>query len=140
MAKRILVVESDTALGRVLCDNFEFEGFEVRSAGDPRGAMGEVRAFAPDLIVVDVAAPGDGAASLLACLRQECSTPVLVLDADSRRQAAVASRIGAAGGGGVGIGGLSGLLPKPFDLDDLLQCARALLALPATTVRPGPAG
>ncbi len=124
MPKRILVVEHDSALSRVLCDNFAFDGFEVLSVADPGGAMDLVRTFAPDLVVVDVAAPGTDASALLASLGESGSTPVLILSILGGRQAVPGPRPDAP----------SELLPKPFDLDELLDRVRALIAPQASAV------
>src|SRR6266540_3262483 len=47
--KRILVVEDDAVLARVLRDNLLFEGFEVRCAADGNVALVAAKEFAPDL-------------------------------------------------------------------------------------------
>ncbi|HEY3025910.1 MAG TPA: response regulator, partial [Pyrinomonadaceae bacterium] len=54
---RILIVEDEPAMVAGLRDNFEYEGYEVISAGD--GAAGLERALAdnPDLVVLDVMMP-----------------------------------------------------------------------------------
>ena len=64
MKRRILVVEDDTSLARVLCDNLVYEGFDVALASDGRRALQEGSAFKPDLVLLDVTLPGlDGFAS-----------------------------------------------------------------------------
>ena len=133
MPKRILVVESDSALSRVLCDNFAFDGFEVLAVGDRGGAIDAVRSFAPDLVVIDDAVSGADAASLTASLHER-STPVLMLSTRGRRPPAVHPPADSGGGRRVVVGGASDLLPKPFDLDDLLERVRALLAFPVSPV------
>src|SRR5688500_5328854 len=54
---RILIVEDEPAMVQGLRDNFEYEGYEVISAGD--GVEGLERALAddPDLVVLDVMMP-----------------------------------------------------------------------------------
>ncbi len=134
MPKRILVVEGDPALSRVLCDNFAFDGFDVLAVGDRAGAIEAVRHFAPDLVVIDGAS--GTSASLMSSLQQEHSTPILMLSTrtQGRRPVAAAPRAESDGGRAVGTSGVSELLSMPFDLDDLLERVRALLALPASTV------
>jgi DNA-binding response OmpR family regulator len=133
MPKRILIVERDSALSRVLCDNFAFDGFEVLEVGVRDDAMQAVRTFAPDLVVVDVAASGGDAVTLITSLRQEHSTPVLMLSTQGRGPAVVPPPSDGAGKRAV-VAGVSELLPKPFDLDELLERARALLDLPAPRI------
>lgn len=134
MPKRILVVEGDPALSRVLCDNFAFDGFDVLAVGDRVDAIEAVRTFAPDLVVIDDAASGTSASSLMSSLHQEPSTPVLMLSTQGRRPAVAAPRADSGGGEPVALSGVSELLSMPFDLDNLLERVRALLALPASTV------
>jgi DNA-binding response OmpR family regulator len=133
MPKRILVVEGDSALSRVLCDNFAFDGFEVLAVGEGDDAMEAVRTFGPDLVVVDIERGGADAAFLMASLRQEHSTPVLMLSTQGRRPPVAPLSTGR-GGERATVAGVSELLPKPFDLDDLLERARTLLALPALKI------
>src|SRR3989440_7906054 len=54
---RILIVEDEPAMVEGLRDNFEYEGYDVVSAGD--GVAGLERALAgdPDLVVLDVMMP-----------------------------------------------------------------------------------
>src|SRR5262245_47944325 len=54
---RILIIEDEPAMVAGLRDNFEYEGYEVISAGD--GVTGLERALAdhPDLVVLDVMMP-----------------------------------------------------------------------------------
>jgi len=54
MTKRILVVEDDPSLSRVLRDNLLFENFEVELVADGSLALDKAKAFAPDLIVLDI--------------------------------------------------------------------------------------
>ena len=57
MKSKILIVEDEPAMVAGLRDNFEYEGYEVISAGD--GVSGLERALndAPDLVVLDVMMP-----------------------------------------------------------------------------------
>lgn len=132
MPKRILVVDSDSAFSRVLCDNFAFDGFEVLAVRHQGGVIAAVRSFAPDLVVIDDATGGADADWLTALLHQERSTPVLTLSNRGRRPASAPAPADGGGRGRDVVSGASDLLPKPFDLDDLLERVRALLALPAS--------
>jgi len=115
---RILLVEDEAALARGLIDNFEAEGFEVRHVlrGDEVAAA--VRAFEPDLIVLDVMLPGRGGLDVLRELRARGATlPVLILTAKGD----VIDRV-------VGLElGADDYVAKPFALRELLARVRALL-------------
>jgi two-component system KDP operon response regulator KdpE len=75
MKKRILVVEDDAALARVLRDNLAFCGFDVACVIDGALALAKARAFAPDLIVLDITLPGTNGFDLCGVLRQRSRAP-----------------------------------------------------------------
>ena len=52
MKKRILIVEDDTALARVLSDNLKFSGFDVDTVDDGDAVFLRMRTFAPDLVLI----------------------------------------------------------------------------------------
>jgi DNA-binding response OmpR family regulator len=117
MKKRILLVEDDTPLSRVLSDNFTYEGFDVRAVGDGRLAVDAARDFAPDLIILDVMLPGKNGFELCGILRQGGRTPIIMLTA--RVQKADTLR-------GLNLGA-DDYVTKPFDLEELLARVNAVL-------------
>ena len=117
MKRRILVVEDDASLGRVLRDNFGYEGFDVEWAADGQAAIDKARSFAPDLIVLDLSLPDADGFDLFGVLRQSGSTPVIVLTA----RAGKADKLK-----GLHIGA-DDYVTKPFDLDELLARVHAVL-------------
>jgi DNA-binding response OmpR family regulator len=56
--QRILIVEDDAGLARVLSDNLTFEGFQVQSRADGQLAIAAAKSFAPNLVILDVMLPG----------------------------------------------------------------------------------
>jgi DNA-binding response OmpR family regulator len=110
MSKRVLVVEDDAALARVLCDNLGFEGFDVRCAGDGNLALNLAREFAPDLVLLDVMLPGRDGFELVGLLRQGGPVPIIMLTA--RGQKADKLR-------GLKLGA-DDYVTKPFDIDELM--------------------
>lgn len=58
MAERLLIVEDDPPLRRMLQRSLAAEGFEVRAAADGGAALALAEGSAPDLVVLDVAMPG----------------------------------------------------------------------------------
>ena len=117
MKKRVLIVEDDAALSRVLRDNFAFEGFEVESVADGDLAIAAARSFAPDLVVLDVMLPGRNGFELVGLLREGGRIPIIMLTA--RGQKADKLR-------GLDLGA-DDYVTKPFDLEELLARARAVL-------------
>jgi DNA-binding response OmpR family regulator len=58
VAERVLIVEDDSSVRRMLERSLAAEGFEVGSAADGGAALAMAEASAPDLVVLDVAMPG----------------------------------------------------------------------------------
>ncbi|MBL8142934.1 MAG: response regulator, partial [Acidobacteria bacterium] len=54
MSRRVLIIEDDSSLARVLGDNLAFDGFEVALAADGGQALSLAASFAPDLVLLDL--------------------------------------------------------------------------------------
>ena len=78
---RILVVEDDHLLAKVVCDNLALDGFEVRRAADAHSAVNLGREFAPDLILLDVMLPDGSGFDVFETLHQGGRIPVIFLTA-----------------------------------------------------------
>ena len=117
MKKRILIVEDDASLARVLRDNLAFDGFEVSWAADGDAALDKARAVPPDLIVLDLMLPGVDGFDLCSLLRQGGHTPIIMLTARSQK----ADKLR-----GLNLGA-DDYITKPFDLEELLARLRAVL-------------
>ncbi len=61
---RLLVVDDDPQIRRVLRVTLEALGFDVQQAADGRSALAFVAGSSPDLIVMDVSMPGIGGLEL----------------------------------------------------------------------------
>ena len=117
MGRRILLIEDDAALARVVCDNLAFEGFEVSWTADGNEAVTRARSFAPDLILLDIGLPGRDGLELFGLLRQGGPTPVIFLTARGQK----ADKLK-----GLQLGA-DDYVTKPFDLDELLARVHAVL-------------
>ena len=115
--KRVLVVEDDPSLIRVLRDNLLFEGFDVECVSDADAAMARASDFRPDLIMLDVLLPGTNGFELAELLRRKGKAPFLFLTA--RTQKADKLR-------GLNLGA-DDYITKPFDLEELVARVRAIL-------------
>jgi two-component system, OmpR family, alkaline phosphatase synthesis response regulator PhoP len=118
MKRRILVVEDDTSLARVLCDNLVYEGFDVAHAGDGRGALEQGNAFKPDLVLLDLTLPGiDGFEVCRRLAEGQSRTAIIMLTARGQKEDKVQGlRLGA-----------DDYITKPFALDELLARIHAVL-------------
>jgi DNA-binding response OmpR family regulator len=117
MTKRILIVEDDAALARVLRDNLTIEGFTVQWAAEARTAIEIHKAFSPDLVVLDVMLPDGNGFDLCGLLRRGGRTAIIILTA--RTQKADKLR-------GLALGA-DDYVAKPFDLEELLARVQAVL-------------
>lgn len=117
MKKRILIVEDDRALAKVLRDNLVCEGYDVEHVADGNLVLASVRRFVPNLVVLDVVLPGMNGLELCGLLRHQGQTPVLVLTARSGKT----DKIGALDLGA------DDYITKPFDLREFLARVRAVL-------------
>ncbi len=91
-AKRVLLVEDEEPLRRVMKDLLEREGFVVFEASDGVIALDEIDRLAPDLVVLDLNLPRLDGYGVLSHLRARPSTqklPVIVLTAKGDEESEV---------------------------------------------------
>ena len=117
MKKRILVVEDDTSLARVLRDNLAFDGFDVDWVTSGNAALKRVKVAAPDLVVLDIMLPDTSGFDLCGLLRQGRQTPIIILTARGQKADKVR---------GLNLGA-DDYITKPFDLEEFLARVRAVL-------------
>jgi DNA-binding response OmpR family regulator len=79
--KRILVVEDEGGIARLVRDYLEHAGFEVVVAGDGEVALAEARRARPDLVVLDLGLPGRDGLDVARGLRRTSSVPIVMLTA-----------------------------------------------------------
>ena len=115
--KRILIVEDDVGLARVIADNLRFEGYQVVSTHRGDEAMGRARSFCPDLVLLDVMLPNRSGFDLCSILRDGGRVAVIILSALSQRSDKLR---------GLNLGA-DDYITKPFDLPELLARIRAVL-------------
>jgi DNA-binding response OmpR family regulator len=124
MSARILVVEDDIALARVLRDNLAFQNFDVEWAADGDAAVIAVRSRPPDLILLDIMLPGRTGFDVFGLLHQNGRIPVIILTA--RGETADKLR-------GLGLGA-DDYVTKPFDLEELLARVHVVLRRTRSTL------
>ncbi|MEW6029082.1 MAG: response regulator [Chloroflexota bacterium] len=117
MAETILVVEDEPSLQETLAYNLEKEGYTVESTGDGRAALESARRLKPDLVILDIMLPGMDGFEVCRRLRQEMTTPVLMLTArDDEIDRVVGLEVGA-----------DDYLTKPFSMRELMARVKAQL-------------
>ena len=113
---RILVVEDDPAIRRLICRALEMNGYLTLEAGAAAEALGAIGSGPPDLALLDLGLPDRDGLELLPRLK-ESGAAVLVLTArDDTAQKVAALDSGA-----------DDYVTKPFDTDELLARVRTCL-------------
>ena len=129
MLKKILIVEDESDLIKLLKYNLEKEGFKVSYATDGSLALAEVRREAPDLVILDLMLPGLDGLEVCRQLRRNdrfARIPVLILSARSEE----ADRV-------VGLElGADDYVTKPFSMREVIARVRALLRRQESTAEP----
>jgi DNA-binding response OmpR family regulator len=114
---RVLVVDDEPSIRRLLVDVFTFAGAEVYTAANGRLALQEFGAVKPDLIILDLLMPVLDGWETCRSIRRSSPVPVLMLSAlDDNRTIVRGLDAGA-----------DGYVSKPFNPEVLLARARALL-------------
>ena len=115
---RVLIVEDDRSIARVVQLQLEHGGFSVRCCRDGISGLEEVPKFRPEVIVLDIMLPGVNGYRLCSTLRREGNwTPILMLTAKEGEWDEVEARDS----------GADDYLTKPFSYAVLLARLRALL-------------
>ncbi len=86
MAKRILVVEDEVHVQRLLRLYLERAGYVVEACGDGAEALTVAQTHRPDLILLDLMLPGMGGLEACRRLRDEGDIPVIMLTARTTEQ------------------------------------------------------
>lgn len=79
--KRILVVDDEKGLVKIIRLNLEQDGYEVVEAYNGSQAMEKLRTTLPDLVLLDVMMPDTDGFTVLKMIRQIGATPVIMLTA-----------------------------------------------------------
>jgi excisionase family DNA binding protein len=114
----VLVVDDDARLREYMRVNLEIEGYTVREAENADQALVAITDLAPDLVLLDVVMPGvDGWELLQKLQERHGSIPVIMFSGKvDEFSAAEAEERGA-----------RGFVGKPFDPQELLNRAKALV-------------
>ena len=116
---RVLVVDDELQVGAMLRDALVDFGYIVKTAVSGVEALGLMRAFQPDVVLLDVLMPGMSGAAVLEQLHREYPrVPVIMVTANQDEDAARHMLTG----------GAFDYVPKPFDLGVLERVVGAAVA------------
>jgi two-component system, OmpR family, response regulator MprA len=117
MNERILIIEDDTAILKVLQRGLAYEGYMVDVATDGRSGLNLAQNHHPDLVILDWMLPGMDGLDVCRRLRLQSGLPILMLTAKDTIQDRVQGLDA----------GADDYIVKPFNLDELTAHIRALL-------------
>src|ERR1051325_2418511 len=116
-AKKILVVDDEPQLTRVLRTGLKSHGYEVRAAADGLAGFEAFSDWHPDLVITDLAMPNMDGLELCRRLRAISQVPIIILSAKGEEKIKVeALDLGA-----------DDFVTKPFGINELLARVRAAL-------------
>ena len=113
---RILVVDDETQITRVLRTTLSSSGYEVKTASDGESGY-EAMSWLPDLIITDLSMPGMSGVELTRAVRKRLQTPIIILSVRGEEK----SKIEALDAGA------DDYVTKPFSVNELLARVRANL-------------
>lgn len=117
MNERILIIEDDPAILKMLQRGLSIEGYTIEIATDGNSGLAEAREYKPDLVVLDWMLPGMDGLEVCNRLRLGSKVPILMLTAKDTVQDRIQGLDA----------GADDYMVKPFNLDELIARVRALL-------------
>jgi len=125
---RILVVDDETQITRVLRTTLSAQGYDVRVANDGEMALEIMKDWTPSLVITDLAMPNLDGVGLTKRIRQNSPLPVIVLSVRGQDRVKVEALDA----------GADDYVTKPFSVNELMARVRAQLrrTTPAETAVP----
>jgi len=120
MSKKILVVDDEPAIARLVKMSLAVEGYDVRTATSGFEAMEEVESWRPDLVVLDIMMPGMNGYEVCGEIKSKPHTKgIKVVFLTARGNPGDAQQ-------GFSVGGDDYII-KPFDPEELLEKVKAII-------------
>jgi DNA-binding response OmpR family regulator len=117
MKAKILLVEDEVKLARVVADYLTAAGFDVLKAYTGKEALAFFRHEKPDLVILDIMLPEMNGLEVAKIIRKESSTPIIMLTAKVEESDRV-----------LGLEmGADDYITKPFSLRELVARVKAVL-------------
>jgi two-component system KDP operon response regulator KdpE len=116
-AKRILVIDDEFQITRVLKRSLGAHRYDVRTAADGEAALDLFRDFRPDLVITDLSMPEMTGIQVCREIRKTSSVPIIILSVRGEEQSKVEALDA----------GADDYITKPFGMNELLARVRAAL-------------
>lgn len=117
MPGRILVIDDEPQITRVLRAALVAQGYDVRIANDPEEGLRTLREWSPDLLITDLMMPGMSGVEVCRAVRARAATPILVLSVREHERSKVEALDA----------GADDYVTKPFSVQELFARVRAHL-------------
>jgi two-component system KDP operon response regulator KdpE len=115
--RRILVVDDEPQITRVLRTSLSSQGYDIRVANDGETALEIMKDWTPDLVVTDLSMPNMDGLELCRRLRVTSQVPIIVLSVRGEERSKVQALDA----------GADDYVTKPFGIEELLARVRASL-------------
>jgi two-component system, OmpR family, KDP operon response regulator KdpE len=126
--RRILVVDDEPQITRVLRTSLSSQGYDIRVANDGETALEILKDWTPDLVITDLSMPNMDGLQLCERLRTKSKLPIIVLSVKGEERTKVRALDA----------GADDYITKPFGMNELLARVRAnLRRVPAPAEPPG---
>ena len=115
--KRILVVDDEPQITRVLRMSLSSQGYDLRVANDGDAALDVIKDWAPDLVITDLSMPNMTGIELCRRIRAKSKIPIIVLSVRGEERTKIQALDA----------GADDYVTKPFSMNELLARVRANL-------------
>jgi two-component system, OmpR family, KDP operon response regulator KdpE len=114
---RILVVDDETQISRVLKTTLNSQGYEVKTASNGEAGFNAIADWLPDLLITDLSMPGMSGIELCRAVRERSNIPIIVLSVRGEEKTKIEALDA----------GADDYVTKPFSINELLARVRANL-------------
>src|SRR6201987_5379382 len=112
---RVLVVDDESQITRVLRTVLTSHGYQVRTAAEGEAALTDFKEWSPELVITDLYMPHMNGVELCRRIRAVSSVPIIVLSVKGEERTKVEALDS----------GADDYVTKPFGMDELLARVRA---------------
>ena len=127
-SSRVLVVDDEPQITRVLRTVLTSQGYQVQTAGEGESALASFTAWHPELVITDLFMPRMDGLELCKRIRAVSNVPIIVLSVKGEERTKVEA---------LDLG-VDDYVTKPFGIDELLARVRAALRRAAPTAADVP--
>lgn len=120
---RVLVVDDEPQITRVLKTVLSSQGYEVRSASEGESALASFREWTPELVITDLCMPHMDGVELCRRIRETSSVPIIVLSVRGEERTKVDALDS----------GADDYVTKPFGIEELMARVRVALRRTGTS-------